>query len=429
MSRWASLLERLGLPVAESERTLWLIGETPEAFEAVAATIEAIMRRYARLRIILSGDDAALRTALARRFPDCRVESPPRDSALSVELFLYLCNVRVALFLESASDAPAALLNGLKRRSVTIVAASARGKGHLVPAAKLAAACEALIEISEAAPGPTQGDTCPRRLTVAQTVDLLGEMLARDLKLLRHSARQWRGPGAALLALTRHPRRRRLIAWRIERTATLAQLREALGAPQTILCLGNGPSSEDPALSTVIYDALFRVNHSWLKRGLFTRPDAVFTGSKRTMRAIRGPIFGLQTQDAEERFAAIAALAPTFRAGHFFNVNDMTAALGAFAWGNLRPTNGASMLAVAVALQPSRLIVAGIDLFQHRDGPYPGDKSTPNDYSPGHSRDTELTFLLTLLSNYRGELVILGEVLRSEWEKYRSEVHPRQIDP
>lgn len=429
MSRWASSLERLGLPAAESERTLWLIGERPEAFEAVAATIETIARRYSRLRLILSGGDPALRTALARRFPDCRVMPPPLDRALPVELFLRRCNVRVALFLEPASDAPTALLDGLKRRAITIVAASARGKEHLAPAAKLAAACEALIEISQVAPGPAQDDACTRRLTVAQTVDLLGEMLARDLKPLRRSARRRRGPGAALLALTRHPRWWRLVGWRIGRTASLAQLREALGAPRTILCLGNGPSSEDPALSTLAYDALFRVNHSWLKRGLFTRPDVVFTGGKPTMRAVRGPIFGLQTQDAEERFAAIAALAPTFRAGRFFNVNDMTEALGAFAWGNLRPTNGASMLAVAVALQPSRLIVAGIDLFQHRDGPYPGDKSTPNDYSPGHSRDTELTFLLTLLSNYRGELVILGEVLRSEWEKYRSEVHPRQIDP
>ncbi len=429
MSRWTSSLERWGLPAAESERTLWLIGETPEAFEAMSATIEAIARRYTRLRLILSGSNPALRTALARRFPDCRVMPPPLDRALAVELFLRRCNVRVALFLEPAGEAPAALLNGLKRRAIALVAASARGKAHLAPGASLAAACEALIEISEAAPGAAQDGACRRRLAIAETVDLLGEMLARDLKPLRRSTRRRRGLGAALLALTRHPRWRRLVGWRIGRIASLTQLREALGAPQTILCLGNGPSSEDPALSTLAYGALFRVNHSWQKRGLFTRPDVVFTGGKPTMRAVRGPIFGLQTQDAEERFAAIAALAPTLHPGRFFNVNDMTGSLGAFAWGNLRPTNGATMLAVAVALQPSRLIVAGIDLFQHRDGPYPGDKSTPNDYSPGHSRDTELTFLLTLLSNYRGELVILGDVLRSEWERFWKDAHPRQIDP
>lgn len=429
MSRWTSLLERWGLPAAESERTLWLVGERPEAFEAVAATIETITRRYSRLRLILSGGDAALRATLARRFPDCRVMPPPLDRALAVELFLRRCNVRVALFLEPAGEVPAALLDGLKRRAITVVAASARGEAHLAPGAKLAAASETLIEISAAAPGPAQNGARRRRLTVEETVDLLGEMLARDLKPLRRSARHRRGPGAALRALAHHPRWQRFVGWRIGRIASLAQLREALGAPRTILCLGNGPSSEDPALSTLAYDALFRVNHSWQKRGLFIRPDVVFTGGKPTMRAVRGPIFGLQTQDAEERFAAIAAFAPTPRPGRFFNVNDMTDSLGAFAWGNLRPTNGATMLAVAVALQPSRLIVAGIDLFQHRDGTYPGDKSTPNDYSPGHSRDTELTFLLTLLSNYRGELIILGDVLRSEWEKYGRKAHPRQIDP
>jgi hypothetical protein len=75
------------------------------------------------------------------------------------------------------------------------------------------------------------------------------------------------------------------------------------------------------------------------------------------------------------------------------------------------------MLATAVALRPKRLIVAGIDLFQHPQGSYPGDSRTPNAYSPGHSRDKELAFILQLLGRYRGELVILSEVLRAEWEK------------
>jgi hypothetical protein len=82
---------------------------------------------------------------------------------------------------------------------------------------------------------------------------------------------------------------------------------------------------------------------------------------------------------------------------------------------------------VAVALQPTRLIVAGIDLFQHQSGSYPGDKATPNAYSPGHSRDTELAFVLNLFSAYDGELSIVGDVLRSEWERFRNDARQQKI--
>jgi lipopolysaccharide/colanic/teichoic acid biosynthesis glycosyltransferase len=54
---------------------------------------------------------------------------------------------------------------------------------------------------------------------------------------------------------------------------------------------------------------------------------------------------------------------------------------------------------------------------------------TPNAYSPGHSRDTELDFLLNLFSIYDGELSIVGEALRSEWERFRNDAGQRQIDP
>ena len=53
-------------------------------------------------------------------------------------------------------------------------------------------------------------------------------------------------------------------------------------------------------------------------------------------------------------------------------------------WQDVRPTNGAVMLATAVALQPSRLVISGVDLFNHPAGSYPGDSTTPNAYSQGH---------------------------------------------
>jgi hypothetical protein len=415
--------------VAEPERTLWLIGNDLEAFEAMAATIAAVGERFPRLRILLSTHDRALRAVLSRRFPECRVLAPPASQTFLIRLFLQRCNVRVAAFLEPHGDPSAALLATLKQRAITSLAVTARATAPLVPGPGLSAICEALIDISGAGPQTGVDNPHHRHLTCLQLVDALGEMLARDLKQLRHSGHARRGLGATLLDLAESRKWRWLITWRLWRYASIAELSEALGKPQTILCLGNGPSSEDPTLAAVAYDALFRVNHSWQGRGMLTRPDVVFTGGKPTMRAIKNTIFGFQTRDAEERFSVIGGIASGIARARFFNSNEMTDDLRSFTWGALRPTNGASMLAVAVALRPARLIVAGIDLFQHQSGAYPGDTATPNAYSPGHSRDTELDFLMNLFSTYDGELSIVGEVLRSDWEKFRKDVGQRDIVP
>jgi len=119
----------------------------------------------------------------------------------------------------------------------------------------------------------------------------------------------------------------------------------------------------------------------------------------------------------------VRAYNPLLRRTEFFNVNDMAPSLAAFAWGHLRPTNGASMLATASALNPEKLIVAGIDLFQHPEGSYPGDPATPNAYSPGHSRQTELDYIMQLFAGFRGELVIVGDILVEAWLQFKLENH------
>ena len=61
------------------------------------------------------------------------------------------------------------------------------------------------------------------------------------------------------------------------RLASLADLKARLGNPCTIICLGNGPSSEDPKLADFGDATLFRVNWNWRGRGWLTTPDVVFT--------------------------------------------------------------------------------------------------------------------------------------------------------
>src|SRR3546814_10756037 len=111
---------------------------------------------------------------------------------------------------------------------------------------------------------------------------VIARLLAQDLKLIRSKQRPFRRFVERLaLRCMDHPSLRRLLAAKIRRIDDLDSLGEALGRPRTILCLGNGSSSEDPEIAGVQFDRLFRVNDLWVKRGLLTRPDMVFTGSDR----------------------------------------------------------------------------------------------------------------------------------------------------
>ena len=78
-----------------------------------------------------------------------------------------------------------------------------------------------------------------------------------------------------------------------------------------------------------------------------------------------------------------------------------------------RPTNGALMVAAAVHLRPSRLAIAGIDLYQHPDGKYPGTAGETNDYDAIHHRDVDLAFIRAALNQFEGETEIFSRQLRT----------------
>jgi hypothetical protein len=248
----------------------------------------------------------------------------------------------------------------------------------------------------------------------------LARLLMQDLKLNRSRQRPIRRRLEALALWTMaQPRLRALLAGRVQRLDDIDALRRALGNPRTILCLGNGPSSEDPAVGEVDYDALFRVNHSWLERGFLTRPDMVFTGSKATLATVKGAIFGLQSIKSEARLLVARLLRPDLKGLRYATIERFDLYLSEPRWEGVRPTNGAAMLAVAVALQPARLVISGVDLYSHPAGSYPGDSKIPNAYSPGHEAESELALLMEALSLYQGELVILSQALQDSWDAYR----------
>jgi hypothetical protein len=246
---------------------------------------------------------------------------------------------------------------------------------------------------------------------VTRIVDALSPFLARYAALERsRRPSAWRRIETTLLRL--------LARKRICRLASLAALRDALGAPQCILCLGNGPSSEDRALLAVSYDALFRVKHRWLDRGFLAEPDMVFTGSMKTLRRVRHTIFGFSSAAVEAMLLRKWLPHSLFRRLTFFTP-ERAGILPRYPSATCVPTNGAIMLATAVALAPKSLIVAGIDLFSDPRGAYPGDDPTANAYAAAHDAKAELEFVLQILDAYPGELLIIGDVLQKHWAEYR----------
>jgi hypothetical protein len=189
--------------------------------------------------------------------------------------------------------------------------------------------------------------------------------------------------------------------------ADLETLRSRLASPVTILCLGNGPSSEGPDIPWNC-DRLFRVNWIWRDRGFLIEPDVVFTGDPDAPPPGSRAIVGFPTAAEAQRILQNVQApvdwftVPSLLRGHKPRRDPYV------------PTNGALMIATAVALAPRRLVISGIDLYLHPQGKYPGAAEDHNTYDAIHSRETDVSFMRDALSRYRGELTILSDALYRE---------------
>jgi hypothetical protein len=414
------LLTRAGF-VAKAERALLVQGDGFAAFERVARFLGEIARRHPRLAVVLICREAAQRERLASAFPRARVSPPPLPLALSARFFLLRLRTRLVVLLERPRCSRS-LRRALRRTGVSLMVLDADGGPD-----GLSMLPECVLTRDEAASRAWRASGLPSERIcplgcgdapldpggAARAADIAAPLLARDIKLARYEQLRWSR------VLRNSPVGRALLSRRTRPVSSVAELAAVLGNPQTILCLGNGPSSEDARVRELDYDVLFRVNYSWKRRGLLTRPDVVFTGSRKTMSAVANTVFVFQDRRAEDRLVTDHLLHPLRGTLRYSTAERLTDALRCYEWGALRPTNGASMVAVAVALRPQRLVIAGIDLFAHPAGSYPGDQRTPNAYTAGHSRDSELGFLLWCLDRYHGELSIIGDVLEEAWREHR----------
>jgi hypothetical protein len=195
------------------------------------------------------------------------------------------------------------------------------------------------------------------------------------------------------------------------RIGSIADLAAKLGNPRTVVCLGNGPSSEDPRLAAYGGATLFRVNWNWRGRDWMTAPDVVFTadpdlpGARRRQPII---VFPRAATGRPILMRHTMALRPP-SAGYAF-LDGFAPPLADLA-SPVIPTNGALMIAVATALRPERIVIAGMDLYSHPEGRYPGDTAAQDGYSREHDAATDLALIRTSLRAFEGEAVILSDNL------------------
>ncbi|MGA2597632.1 MAG: glycosyltransferase N-terminal domain-containing protein [Bryobacteraceae bacterium] len=214
------------------------------------------------------------------------------------------------------------------------------------------------------------------------------------------SSRAWHLVAPALM-------RRRIDSWE--------DLGARLGHPRSVLCLGNGPSSEDARVNGFAHDCLMRVNWRWKLRGFLADPQIVFVGDPVTVHIVKHAIFGLWNTPLEYGMLLRHLITRGPVPMKYFTMERISTIVRDQTW-PARPTNGALMIAAGAALAPERLIIAGVDLYLHPDGRYPGDLLGNNQYARAHSRDTDLAIIRDALAQYRGELIILSDTLRSALE-------------
>lgn len=412
-----SALQRSGWVPAPFNRCVLVSVADARDCEKLEPLLSSLRRE--RLSLLFIPGSTGAKRDLIERFGKAAVIDPPWNNRLSSLVFLLTSRARLLIGIDGIETLPRSLVKEayLLGIGIAVVAASMPQAPSVdtVPlvdlwlphAAKIAEALRAIgVPHDRIAPEPVDGSSSPPPHTSA--IERLNFLIARRpparSPLQRLVARgldnqKWRG----------------LLALRAERIETLGDLRSALRHPQAILCLGNGPSSEDPMLAQYAHDCLFRVNHRWLGRGLHCDPQMVFAAQKRTLFTIRSkPIFAFQTRRAEMHLVTHQIFNPLCRRMRFVTL-ERIGILGKLDWDGVRPTNGATMLATAVALQPARIIIAGIDLFEDPVGAYPGDDKTPNDYVVVHERTAEVEFILKTLRDYRGELIILSKPLAEKW--------------
>jgi len=409
--------QRLGHLDAACPRSFWIVAETPEQVQAVDGVIAGLRREYPRVRLAFASNRETTRAWLTDRFPDDVVVPLPFDVGPAVCAHMDRLKPRMMILLDGADGVGKRLLKRLGWWQIPVVwLAGANREMTSLDDFALDQIARFFVPDHAAREFPARQGVPPSKVVVpagsAAVLQELAALIRQDLKIKRSEGRRIRSAieGLLLGALSRPLGRRLLSPW-AERLDDLDTVAAALGHPRSIMCLGNGPSSEDPALRAMGHDCIFRVNDMWLDRGILTDAAMVFTGDKRAVRRLPNASFAFQTARAEGRLMRAHILSGRVRRVRYTVMERLGILFDGTDWG-AKPTNGMAMIALAVALKPQRIIIGGIDLFAHPAGSYPGHSATANAYTPLHEKDVELRIIKHYLGQYDGEVVVVGDVLR-----------------
>lgn len=377
-------VQRFGFGGRCARMSVWFHGASDAQFDAAVGLVRDVIGGRGDLALVVTAPDAAAVEALRRRFPDDLALAAPCAKAGSIERFLARVRPCALVLLDDGGGLDPATLARLRASPLPIVAMG-DGAGA---AAAIGALSASLRELPPAVPA---GALTGPAWQVPTLRDRVGQ------------SRSWKAVAPLLMS-------RRIDRWE--------RLRERLSRPRSVLCLGNGPSSEDSQLAAVPHDCLIRVNWRWRERGFLVQPDIVFVGDAATIHKAPPCIFGLWSVKLEHAMLLRHLVTHGPMAMEYFTVERLSPLAAEQRW-PVRPSNGALAIVTAAALAPERLTIGGMDLFRHPDGRYPGEGRSRNEYSAAHKLETELAVIDLALRDLRGEVVILSGILRDHLERYR----------
>ena len=362
-------LQRFGFLIPPFERSLWVVAASARSLEAALPAIDRALQLRPGYPLVLTAMTAEAAPAVRHSEGSACLVPPPLPGPLGLgALGRLLRSLRPAAVL--LLDPLPSLQRRLARRGLPMLAwqSGATGLGEALLAAL-----------------PPLADPGAR-------------LSFRRRHLALRLSRTW--PARMLARALGH---RCLPDW--------AALRARLGAPAQILCLGNGPSSAGLDAEAARGASLFRVNWIWRAWAGGSLPDLVVVGNTRLPRRGRKPVLVFyQREEATYTFLR-QLLRGHLRRFDYLVMEEQDSPLTGKRW-PAKPSGGVIMLAVATALAPARLGIAGIDLYRHAAGRYPAGPPQRNAYAPAHDRDTEVAMIALLLRDYRGGLAIHGEPLR-----------------
>lgn len=405
-----TLLRRVGLGLRYVGPHLWAHCERSSSFRAALPLLRRLLAEHPRYRLLVTAPTAALRREAAAAAPEATVLAPPLGGDLLVRRVFGAMRPHLLLLLGPPRGLGLAVLRRAHRWPMPILLL--QGPDDPVPSGlgpRLRLLDAALLRDGTEAATLREAGLPGERIAVIGASDPLPAIRAA-LRRDWSSTDAPRGIIGCVRRLLATAPGRVLLRRRAEPLAGLEALADALGRPDTILCLGNGPSSEDPRLLELGVHRLFRVNHRWRGGGFLAAPDMVFTGDIFSVLRLAPALFGFRTIEEETQILLRYGLrrrAPPIR---YLTAERLPLPLNETRW-PARPTNGVVMIAVAAALAPRRLAIAGIDLYEHPAGIYPGAAGAPDGYFLLHDREVELAIIRRSLEGFRGELAILSEPL------------------